>query len=71
MNLLDNIDNTIPFIGKTWWTNFDNPMAVWFYEIHQNNLIYGNFLLDEKYLCAILEGDWKWIKVKTLLNRWK
>ena len=43
---------------------FHNPMSVLFYELHQNNLIYGENLLDDKYLCAILEGDWNEFKLK-------
>ena len=58
-------------IGKTWWTNFENPMAVWFYKLHQNNLLYGENLLDENYLCVILEGDWKLLEVKYWMNRWQ
>ena len=71
MNIIDNIDNIIPVIGKTWWTNFDNPMAIWFYKLHKNNLIYGENVLDEKYPCVILEGYWKWFEVKYWMNRWQ
>ena len=55
-NLLDNIDNIIPVIGKTWWTRF--------YKLHQNKLLYGENVLDENDLCDIIEGDWKWLDVK-------
>ena len=71
MNIIDNIDNIISVKGKSWWTNYYNPRAVWFYKPHQDNLIYGEHVLDEKYLCAILEGDWNWLEVKSLMNRWQ
>ena len=71
MNILDNIYKTIPVIGKSWWTHFDNTMAVWFNKIHQNNLLYGENILDEKYLCAILEGGWKLLEVKSWMNIWQ
>ena len=57
MNLLDKIDNIIPFIEKNLRTHFDNPMPLLFYKLNQNNLLYGENTQDEKYLCAILEGD--------------
>ena len=69
MNIIDNIDNIIPVIGKNWWTHVDNPMVVSFYKLHQNKLLYGENVLDEKYLCAILEGDLKLLEVKYLMNR--
>ena len=34
-----------------------------FYKLHQNILLYSKNVLDEKYLCAILEGDWKRMEV--------
>ena len=71
MNIIYNIDEIIPFIGKTLWTHFDNPMTVWFYKIHQNNFLYGKNVLDGNYLCAIIEGDWKLLESKYWINRWK
>ena len=62
INLLEDIDNTIPFIVETWWTHLENPMAMCFYKLHQNILLYGGNVLDKNYLCYIPKGDWKWLK---------
>ena len=71
INILEDIDKIIPVIGKTWWTNFENQTTVGFYKLHQNILLYGENLLDENYLCAILQGDWKWMEVFSWMNRWQ
>ena len=34
-------------------------------------MIYDESLLDEKYLCAILEGDWKILEVKFWMKIWQ
>ena len=46
-------------------------MTVWFYNLHQNILLYGENVLDENYLCAILEGDCKGLEVFYWINRWQ
>ena len=38
-------------------------MTVCFYKIYQNNMLYGENVLDENYICAITEGDWKGLEV--------
>ena len=63
INILEDLDSIIPLIGKTWWTNFDNSLAVCFYKVHQNILLYGENVLDEKYLSDIIECDWKLLEV--------
>ena len=30
--------------------------------------MYSEMLLNEKYLCAILEGDWKWLELKSWIK---
>ena len=46
-------------------------MAACFYKLHQNNLLYGENVLDEKYVCAIIEGDWKLLEFKFRMNIWQ
>ena len=46
-------------------------MAVCFYKLHQNKFLYGENLLHEKYLCAILKGNWKSSEVKSWMHRWQ
>ena len=38
INILDNKDNIIPVIGKTWWNNLENPMALSFLVANALNL---------------------------------
>ena len=65
------MDIIIPVIGKTWWYPFENPMDVCFYKLDQNILLYGENVLDEHNLCAILEGDLKLLEVKSWIDRWQ
>ena len=30
-------------------------------QLHLNNLIYGENVLNKIYICAIIEVDWKWL----------
>ena len=38
IKLLDNMDNIVTVMGKTWWTHLENSMVLWFLVINAFNL---------------------------------